>query len=191
MRKVVYGLAMSLDGYLARLDGAVDFLLEDPAYDMAPFFRTVDTGILGRKTMDVALELGGGAWPYGPELKCYVMSRKQKPGVRGPVEWTRQQPKELVRAIRRRKGKDIWLMGGGEVAHDFLRADLVDRLYLGVMPVLLGEGIPAFPAGFPQRDFVLTQSRAYPSGMLELTYDRKLQARVKKAARKPAGQSKK
>jgi dihydrofolate reductase len=63
-------------------------------------------------------------------------------------------------------------MGGGELARDFLQADLVDELYLGVVPVLLGEGIPLFPRGFPQRDFALVENKTYSKGMIALKYKR-------------------
>ena len=63
-------------------------------------------------------------------------------------------------------------MGGGELARDFLKADLVDELYLGVVPVLLGEGIPLFPSGFPQRDFSLVENKTFSQGMIALKYKR-------------------
>ena len=78
----------------------------------------------------------------------------------------------LVREIRKRPGKNIWLMGGGELAREFLKADLVDELLLGVVPVLLGEGIPLFPAGFAQRDFALVENKTYSKGLIELKYRR-------------------
>jgi dihydrofolate reductase len=63
-------------------------------------------------------------------------------------------------------------MGGGELARDFLKADLVDELYLGVVPVLLGEGLPMFPSGFPQRDFGLLENKTFSRGMIALKYKR-------------------
>jgi len=63
-------------------------------------------------------------------------------------------------------------MGGGELARDFLKADLVDELYIGVVPVLLGKGIPLFPAGFPQRNFSLIENNTYSKGMIALRYQR-------------------
>ena len=63
-------------------------------------------------------------------------------------------------------------MGGGELTRAFLQDDLVDELYLGVVPVLIGEGIPAFPGGFPQRDFALVENKTYSKGMIALRYER-------------------
>ena len=64
------------------------------------------------------------------------------------------------------------MMGGGDLARDFLRADLIDELYLGVVPVLIGEGIPLFPSGFPQRDFALLENKSYSRGLIALKYER-------------------
>ena len=170
MRKVILGLGISIDGYIARLNGAVDFLFMPKDYSMKPFFATIDTAILGRKTFDDALKMGGsfGGW----SMKFYVMSRSKPSGERDGVTFTKKSPAALMRDIRKRPGKDIWLMGGGELARDFLKADLVDELYLGMVPVLLGQGIPLFPAGFPQRDFQLIKNQTVPPGLCGLTYER-------------------
>jgi dihydrofolate reductase len=169
MRKIVLGLGISLDGYIARPDGSVDFLFMPKDYSMAEFFASIDTAILGRKTYDVARAMGGG---FGGNVRYYVMSRKLPAGERDGLIFTRESPSQLVARIRRQKGKDIWLMGGGELARDFLKADLVDELYLGVLPVLIGEGIPLFPAKFPQRDFALIENKTFSRGMIALKYRR-------------------
>jgi dihydrofolate reductase len=167
MRKVILGLGISLDGYIARPNGAVDFLFMPRDYSMAPFFKTIDTLIFGRKTLDAA----GGSY-NDPAMKAYVLSRTQPPGERNGVIYTNQSPKALVTQVRKKPGKDIWLMGGGELAREFLKADLVDELYLGIVPTLLGEGIPLFPAGFPQRDFALIENKSYSKGLITLKYKR-------------------
>src|SRR5574340_1817763 len=133
MRQVVLGLGISIDGYIARKNGAVDFLFMPKDYSMAPFFATIATAIMGRKTLDEALKLGGGFG--GSSMATYVFSRSQPPGRRNGVTFTRQAPSVFLRQLRKRPGKNIWLMGGGELARDFLKADLVDQLYLGVVPV--------------------------------------------------------
>jgi len=170
MRKVVLGLGISIDGYIARLNGAVDFLFMPKDYSMAPFFATVDTAIMGRKTLDDALKMGGSFG--GSSMKTYVFSRSKPPGERDGVIFTNKSPAALVSQLRKRPGKHIWLMGGGELARDFLKADLVDELYIGMVPVLLGEGIPLFPPGFPQRDFALVENKTYSKGLIALKYKR-------------------
>jgi len=171
MRKIVLGLGISLDGYIARPNGAVDFLFTPKDYSMAPFFKTIDTYILGRKTLDAALKMGGSISSFGG-MATYVFSRSKPPGERDGLTFVNESPAALVRRLRKRKGKDIWLMGGGELAREFLKADLVDELYLGVVPVLLGEGIPLFPSGFPQRNFSLVENKTYSKGMIALKYKR-------------------
>jgi dihydrofolate reductase len=171
VRKVILGLGISLDGYIARPDGSVDFLFMPKDYSMAPFFATVDAAIMGRKTYDVALKLGGGSFGGSP-LVNYVMSRSLPPGERNGAHFVKQSPVALIRRLRAKPGKHIWLMGGGEIARAFLKADLVDELYLGLVPVLIGEGIPLFPPGFPQREFALVENNTYSKGLIELKYKR-------------------
>jgi dihydrofolate reductase len=172
-RRVVLGLGISLDGYIARKNGAVDFLFMPRDYSMAPFFKTVDTAIMGRKTYDAAVAMGGGS--FGKSMNSYVFSHSLPAGECNGVTITSQTPASLIAEIRTRKGKNIWLMGGGELAREFLKADLVDELYLGVVPVLLGEGIPLFPGGFPQRDFRLIENKTYSQGLIALKYERSVQ----------------
>jgi dihydrofolate reductase len=179
MRKVILGLGISLDGYIARLDGSVDFLFMPKDYSMGPFFRTIDTAIMGRKTYEVGLKMGGAGSFGSYSMTFYVMSRSLPPGERTGVTFTNQSPAALITQIRKRPGKEVWLMGGGELARDFLKADLVDELYLGVVPVLLGEGLPLFPRGFPQRNFALLENKSFSKGLIALKYKR-LRAKVKR-----------
>jgi dihydrofolate reductase len=179
MRKVVLGVGISLDGYIARPDGSVDFLFMPKDYSMAEFFRRIDTAVMGRKTYDVALKMGGGT--SSPGMESYVFSRSLEAGERGGVTIVKEPPKSFIEALRKRKGKDIWLMGGGELARDFLQEDLVDELYLGLVPVLIGEGLPAFPSGFPQLEFKLAENKTFSKGLIALKYER---VRVAKKAKR-------
>jgi dihydrofolate reductase len=137
---------------------------------MAEFFASIDRGIMGRKTYEVAKAQGEGG--FGPKIKTYVLSRTLPPGDREGMTFVNVSPQTLVEEIRQLKGKDIWLMGGGEIARDFLKADLVDELHLGVVPVLLGEGLPLFPSGFPQRNFTLIENKTFSRGLISLKYKR-------------------
>jgi dihydrofolate reductase len=149
-------------------------------YSMKEFFASIDAAIMGRKTYEVSLKMGGGS-SYG-DMKTYVMSRTLPAGERKGLVFTSQSPSELIAEIRKKPGKDIWLMGGGELARDFLKADLVDALYIGIVPVLIGEGLPLFPSGFPQRNFELVENKTYSRGMIALKYRRA----PAKSRRKPA-----
>lgn len=138
---------------------------------MGPFFATVDTAIMGRKTLEAGLRLSGGKLPE-TTMKMYVMSRTQPPGERDGVIFANESPAALVGRLRKQRGKNIWMMGGGELAREFFREDLIDELYLGIVPVLLGEGIPLFPAGFPERKFTLVENKTYSQGLIALRYER-------------------
>jgi dihydrofolate reductase len=93
-------------------------------------------------------------------------------GERDGAIFVREEPKRFVEELRKQKGKDIWLAGGGELTREFLKEDLVDELYLGIVPVLIGKGIPLFAPGFPQREFTLTESKTYSGGLIALKYER-------------------
>jgi len=99
---VILGLGISLDGYIARLDGAVDFLFMPKDFSMESFFATVDAAIMGRKTYDVAAK-GGGS--FGGSMVSYVMSRTLPPGDRDGVHVVKDTPASLVRKIRAKPGK--------------------------------------------------------------------------------------
>ncbi|HXW54600.1 MAG TPA: dihydrofolate reductase family protein [Candidatus Cybelea sp.] len=170
-RKVILGVSMSLDGRIARANGGVDFLRTPREHPIGAFFASMDTAIMGRKTLDAGLRMTGGKLPK-TEMKIYVMSRTTEPGERSGVIFVNELPGAFVAWLRKQSGTDIWLMGGGELTREFLREDLVDEMYLGIAPVLLGEGIPLFPIGFPQRDFALTENKSYAEGLVALRYER-------------------
>jgi dihydrofolate reductase len=171
MRKVVYGVGISLDGYIARPDGSVDFLFMPRDYSMGPFFKRIDVAAMGRKTYEMGLKMGGGSFD-SQGMKCCVFSNSQDAGERGGVTFVNGSPKNWLASTQKKRGKDIWLMGGGELARAFLEEDLVDELYLGVVPTLIGEGIPAFASAFPQREFALVENKSFSKGLIALRYER-------------------
>ncbi len=174
-RKVILGFGISIDGYIARRNGAMDFLTIDQEGEalMADFFAGIDTTIMGRKTAAATAEMRrNGEIPDTPGMATYVISRRWKPGRRDRFEVVGGSLTAFVKKLKRRKGKDIYLGGGGELARSFLKEDLVDELFIGVGPVLLGDGIPGFPGKFPQRDFRLTECKSYSNGSVGLRYER-------------------
>jgi dihydrofolate reductase len=172
MRKIIYAVTASLDGYIARLDGSLDFLHLRPSnYSMGAFFKTIDVGLMGRKTYEAGVRMSGGKFEsHG--LPCYIFSRSLPEDERDGAVFVGEEPKRFVEELRKKKGKNIWLAGGGELAREFLKEDLVDQLHLGIVPVLIGEGIPLFAAGFPQREFTLTENKTYSGGVIALKYER-------------------
>src|SRR5580704_10203387 len=174
MRKVILLAGITLDGHLARPDGSLDYLhmTEDGSADLARLFASVDTILFGRKTLDAVVAMTGGSYKSPVKAPTYVFSRTQPPGERDGVIFTNQSPAAWLRKIRARPGKHIFHMGGGELAQSFLKADLIDELFLGIVPILLGGGLPFFPAGFPQRDFTLVENKTYSKSQISLTYQR-------------------
>jgi dihydrofolate reductase len=174
-RKVILGFGISIDGYIARRNGAMDYLVIDKEGEsvMADFFAKIDTTIMGRKTAVGMLKMRkSGEMPETPGITYYVISRRWKPGKRDGFEVVNGSLTALVRKLKRRPGKDIYLGGGGELCRSFLQEDLVDELFIGIGPVLLGDGISGFPGKFPQRDFRLTECKSYANGSVGLRYER-------------------
>ena len=164
MRKIVYSAAASLDGYIARKDGSADWIPMDPEIDFGAMFSRFDCLLMGRKTFEITQKMAtpGAPNPFA-EMERHVFSRRLSKG----------EPLEIVIELRKRPGKDIWLMGGGELAAEFLKEDLIDGISVAVCPILLGSGIPLFAAGFPERQFRFTTQRTYPkSGIVMLGYER-------------------
>ena len=174
-RKVILGFGISLDGYIARRNGAMDFLVLDKEGEalMADFFAKIDTTIMGRKTAVGMVKMRkSGEMPETPGITNYVVSRRWKPGKRKEFEVVSGSLTAFVKKLKGRPGKDIYLGGGGELCRSFLQEDLIDELFIGVGPILLGDGIPGFPGKFPQRDFRLTECKSYANGSVGLRYER-------------------
>ena len=171
MRKVTFGGANSLDNYLARPDHAVDWLLWGPeaAEVMADFWKTIDTVVMGRKTYEVALRSGqaGGAYPG---VKNYVFSRTLAQPSGGEVTIVRSDAAEFVRELKRQPGKDICVMGGGELGSSLLEAGVVDVIGFNIHPVLLGQGIPLFHPLRRQIDLELEECRPFKNGCVYVLY---------------------
>lgn len=184
MRKVVLGLGISLDGYIARKNGAVDWLSMEWDYDWTAFFKTIDVVLMGRKTWEAALGMNPkkkskskskGKNPYGA-METYVFSRRlRESGVEG-VETISGDLQEFIGKLKAKDGKNIWLSGGGELAKSFLDEGLVDEIYLGLSPLLLGSGIPLFPELLREAPlrFVsvnVCRHKKEDNAMLELVYE--------------------
>ena len=144
-RRLRYGVAVSLDGFIAGPNGEYDWIAMDPAIDFAAMYRDYDTAVMGRKTYEIMTSMGeGGAMPG---IDVIVFSRTLEPATRPGVRILRDDPVKVVRALKKKPGKDIWLFGGGVLFRTLLDAGLVDTVEIAVSPVLLGEGIPLLPPG--------------------------------------------
>ncbi|MGB0034803.1 MAG: dihydrofolate reductase family protein [Candidatus Acidiferrales bacterium] len=171
MRKITFGGANSLDNFLARKDDAVDWLLwcDEAAAVMSTYWKTIDTILMGRKTYEVALRHSKGKSPY-PGMKSYVFSKTLKPEAHRNVTIVSSDATDFVRRLKSQPGKDICLMGGGELAKSFFEAGLVDEIGLNIHPVLLGSGIPRFHAMSRQINLELLESQTFKNGCIYVQY---------------------
>jgi len=135
VRKVIFGVANSLDNFIARKDHAVDWLMWGPeaADFMTQFWKTIDTVLWGRKTYEVAVK-GGGVGGYG-NVKNYVFSRTIKKSKDKDVVIVSEDAAKFVRKLKKQKGKDICVMGGGELGKSLLEANVVDEIGFNIHPV--------------------------------------------------------
>lgn len=168
MRKVILGIAVSLDGYIEGPNGEYDWCFTDQDYGMTAFFKRIDAIFIGRKTYEMALTMGEGGGGFF-ELKKYIFSttlEKVKEGailVKGDV-------KVEVLKIKNEPGKDIWLFGGGELTSSLMNLGLVDEIGLALHPVLLGGGKPLFSHIKNRILLTLVDNQTYSNGLISLTY---------------------
>ncbi len=176
MRKVIYSVASSLDNYIARPDGSVDWLIMDGTdYGMSEFFGSIDAVLLGRKTYEFALAHAPRPTKTrkkssGSGMKSYVFSRTIKNAPDDGAHIVPDDAGEFVRSLKAEAGKDIWLMGGGELARSLFAEGVVDEVSLNIHPVLLGSGIPLFPVIGSQIDLELLDCTAHQNGCLQVSY---------------------
>jgi dihydrofolate reductase len=176
MKKVTLYVACSIDGYIAKPDGSLDWLdaLPNPGkidHGYGDLLENTSCILMGRKTYVKLLSFGID-WPY-PEIKTFVVTSDKTFVASTPNTdiLTGNIATELER-IRTFQEKDIWLVGGGELVTFFLNNDLIDRMILSFVPVILGEGIPLFPGKSKETQWTLTGSIAFPTGIASLTYER-------------------
>lgn len=170
MRKVILYIATSVDGFIARKDGDVDWLVPDTTYDFKEFDATIDTVIMGYKTYEKSLTFGEDVFK-GKKYYVYTKNHLDKSDPR--VEFTDEDISVFIDKLKALPGKDIWLMGGGGLTSAFLQAGAVDELMLFIFPRILASGIPLFTEAYPELEVKLVDTNAYPSGLVELRYELK------------------
>jgi dihydrofolate reductase len=170
MRRVLYGGAMSLDGYIAGANGEYDWIVMDPEIDFAAMAARFDIYLIGRKTFDAMRRMGSDNQPT-PGIRKIVCSRTLDPDDFPHLTVT-AEAEPLVAELRKQPGKDIALFGGGELFRSLLEAGLVDAVEVALIPVLLGGGIPLLPPPAGRATLKLTNQRVYQkSGIVQLAYE--------------------
>jgi dihydrofolate reductase len=178
---VTIHMAASLDGFIARRDGSVDWLetsdefaggeTMDPAFVEA-FLNTIDCYVMGSRTYETALnfEAKGFGWAYG-DKPVFVLTRRTLPRVRDTVEFYAGDLASFVNARLRPAFRSIWFVGGGAVSGDCLRLGLADEVRYSILPILIGDGITFFEKLDRDVALHLAEVKAYKSGMVALRYE--------------------
>ena len=177
MRKVTFGGANSLDNYIARNDGGFDWIMwsDETANVMKDYWSKIDTIVMGRKTFDIANKQQPKSKskkkknPYG-EIETIVFSRTLAAGERDGVLFTADDPVEYVLALKQKEGKEICVMGGGDLAVNLFEAGVIDEIGFCIHPLLLGSGVPLFHKMSRQIDLELLECRPFKNGCVYVMY---------------------
>jgi dihydrofolate reductase len=174
-------MAASLDGFIARKDGRVDWLETSDEFadgaTMEPgfveaFLKTIDCYVMGSRTYETALGFAdkGFGWSYG-DKPTFVLTRRELPRIRDTVEFYSGDLAQLVNERLRPRFHSIWFAGGGAVSGECLRLGLADEVRYSILPILIGEGIPFFQRLDRDIALHLAEIKAYRNGIVELRYD--------------------
>lgn len=179
--RVTIHMVASLDGFIARKDGRVDWMetadefpggeTMDPEFIEA-FLKTIDCYVMGSRTYETALgfEAKGLGWAYG-DKPVFVLTHRALPRTRDTVEFYSGDLAQLVNERLRPAFRSIWFVGGGIVSAECLRLGLADEVRYSILPILIGEGIPFFDKLDRDVALHLTEVKAYKSGMVALCYE--------------------
>lgn len=167
MRKVILGLAISLDSFIEGPNGEYDWCFTDQDYGMSEFFGRIDAIFIGRKSYELVQGMGENAG--FPKMKNYVFSNSLAQVAAGD-ELVSGAIKAKVLAIKNGPGNDIWLFGGASLTASLMNERLVEELWLSVHPILLGSGKPLFTGISDRIKLTLFETKAYETGLVSLKY---------------------
>ena len=179
--RVTIHMVASLDGFIARRDGRVDWLeTSDEFADgdtldqefVATFLKTIDCYVMGSRTYETALsfEAQGFGWSYG-DKPTFVLTNRNLPRTRDTIEFYSGDLANFVNEHLRSKFRTIWFVGGGVVCGECLRLGLADEVRYSIVPILIGDGISFFERLDRDIALHLAEVKAYKSGMVELFYE--------------------
>jgi dihydrofolate reductase len=171
MRKIQYGVAVSLDGYIAGPNGEADWIQIDPEIDFPAIWSQFDTLLMGRRTYEAATRRLGRAAFAGKVT--FVFSKQLEPKDHPGVTIVSELTRPWIQALKKQEGKDIWLMGGGELFRKLLDLGEMDSVNITTIPVMLGEGTPLMSPPYAPTKLALLTHRVYKSGSISMTYELK------------------
>ena len=171
-RKIIVHIATSADGYIARPDGNLDWLTSRPApkgfYGLPKFAQSIDAKILGRTTFDLSVKMGAS---FSPDDVHYVFSRRPAPAaIPAGVHFVKEPISAFAERLRKQAGKNVWMMGGGEIIGSFLDEHAIDEFVISVVPTFIGEGIPLIAPGHREVPLRLRSSKSFPDGVVHHHY---------------------
>lgn len=178
MTQVQLFIATTIDGFIARENGSLDWLfnLSNPNqidHGYGDFISGIDTVVMGRKTYDDVLGFGI-EWPYN-NCTSYVVTNNSNFSVStGNTFVLNELNKDSVEQLRSKSLANIWVVGGGEIITQFLNFEEIDEMTLSIIPVILGEGIRLFPGAPKESEFELIRTEAFETGVVNLKYRRKV-----------------
>lgn len=175
MRKIKLYIASSIDGYIARPDGDLDWLTKYPItpdlnYGYDKFFDSVDAVIMGGRTYRDILNMDV-IYPY-KDKRSYVITQNKINTPQENIHFISDTIIEIVSDLKEKEGKDIWLVGGGEIISLLLSHDLVDEMIITCIPTLLGDGIPLFPKTKKESTWKLIKNQSYVNGITYTEYQK-------------------
>lgn len=168
MRKLILGVAVTLDGFIEGPNGEYDWCFTDQDYGLTEFGQSIDALFMGRKSYEVAKKYEGER-PWSGAT-AYVFSRTLQPGDEPGIILVPEASAQAVQAIKQQQGKDIWLFGGADLTRQFINARLVDELWLSVHPILLGSGKTLFQGIEGRIPLSLLEEKKYETGLVSLRY---------------------
>lgn len=178
MRKIIVSIATSADGFIARKDGGIDWLdrphPKGEDYGMAAFYKSIDAILFGRKTYDFVVQFqkegGSSGFDESSDVKNYAFSRRPPKKVLPGFEFVKEPIKKFAKRLRAKKGKNIWMMGGGGIIASFLDEGEIDEFIIHVIPTFIGEGIPLIAPRHRTVPLKLLSIKKYSDSVVRLHY---------------------
>lgn len=178
MPKFILYIAISLDGYVAKLDGSIDWLAspetEGEDYGYSEFYHSIDALVMGSATYEQVV--GFGEWVYAGK-PSYVLTQRNLSTTRDDVFFVQNGVEEVLKTLTEQHHQRVWIVGGGKIASLFIQQELVDEYILFVMPTLLGSGLPLFQS-VPELKLDLVGLDSYDSGVAKLHYKKKSRSSI-------------
>ena len=172
MAEFIVFIATSLDGYIARSDGSIDWLpspeADEEDYGYSKFYDSIDALVMGSATYKQVL--GFGDWPYPGKLS-YILTSRNLSTTRTDILFVKGGMEEVLKYIKKKSYKRVWLMGGGNLISSFINRGLVDEYIIAIIPTILGSGISLYQS-VTELKLDLISANSYSSGVVELHYKR-------------------